>query len=108
MGSWPVQSADNGAVDADGWRRTGAVLHWRGDYSAVSDDRSVFEALLASQAAGTPVVLATVIHVQGSVPRHEGSKMLVHSDGSIVGTVGGGAMESLVIREGLEAIRDGK
>ena len=73
----------------------------------MNEDRAVFEAVLAAQAAGEPVVLATVIEVQGSVPRHPGSTMLVRRDGSIVGTVGGGAMEALVIKEALAALADG-
>ncbi|MBL8154692.1 MAG: XdhC family protein [Anaerolineae bacterium] len=74
----------------------------------MSEDRAVFEALVAAESRGEVVALATVIRFQGSVPRHEGSKMLVKGDGQIVGTVGGGAMESLVIKTALEAIRDGK
>ncbi|MBZ0297556.1 MAG: XdhC family protein [Anaerolineae bacterium] len=69
---------------------------------------SVYEALIQAQKVGEAVVLATVVHVQGSVPRHAGSKMLVRGDGSIVGTVGGGAMEALVIKEALAALTDGQ
>jgi xanthine dehydrogenase accessory factor len=54
------------------------------------------------------VALATVIQVQGSVPRHPGSKMMVRADGSIVGTVGGGRMEALVVQEAQAAIADGQ
>jgi xanthine dehydrogenase accessory factor len=74
----------------------------------MGEDRVVYEALLAAQAAGEPAVLATVISVQGSVPRQAGSKMLVRADGTIVGTVGGGMMESRVIQEALDAMRDGQ
>lgn len=74
----------------------------------MSEERAVYEALLNAQAAGHPAALATVVSVQGSVPRHAGSKMLVQADGSIVGTVGGGAMEALVIKEALAAINDGQ
>jgi xanthine dehydrogenase accessory factor len=77
---------------------------WR---SAVDDTRAVFEALLEAQNNGEIVALATVVSVKGSTPRHEGSKMLVRADGSIVGTVGGGAMESLAIKEALAALADG-
>ncbi len=52
--------------------------------------------------------MTTVVSVQGSVPRHTGSKMLVHADGSIVGTVGGGAMEAQVIKAALVALVDGQ
>ncbi len=74
----------------------------------MSDDRAIYDALLSAQAAGETAALATVVQVQGSVPRHAGSKMLVRADGSIVGTVGGGAMESLVIKEALAAMTDGQ
>jgi xanthine dehydrogenase accessory factor len=74
----------------------------------MSEDRAVYEALLKAQAEGEMVALATVVSVQGSVPRHAGSKMLVRRDGSIVGTVGGGAMESRVIQEALAAMADGQ
>ena len=73
----------------------------------MDDTQAVYEAVLEAQRKGEPAALATVIAVQGSVPRHEGSKMLVRADGSFVGTVGGGAMESKVIAEALEALKSG-
>ena len=57
---------------------------------------------------GDVAALATVIRARGSVPRHSGSKMLVYPDGKILGTVGGGEMESRVIEESLAAMRDGE
>ncbi len=57
---------------------------------------------------GKPVVLALVIQAKGSVPRHVGTKMLIFPDGSSEGTIGGGAMESLVIKEAQDALSDGK
>jgi xanthine dehydrogenase accessory factor len=72
------------------------------------DQREVIEALYQAQNAGEPVVMATVIATQGSMPRHAGSKLLVRSDGSIAGTVGGGAMEALVLKEALVALSDGQ
>ena len=74
----------------------------------MSEDRAVFEAVLTAKEQGVLVALATVVSVTGSVPRHAGSKMLVRQNGSIVGTVGGGAMEALVVKEALAAIQDGK
>ena len=74
----------------------------------MKDDRVVFEALVAAQRHGKPAALATVIRTQGSVPRQPGSKMLVRADSSIVGTVGGGKMEALVVQEALTALRDGQ
>jgi len=72
------------------------------------DHLAVYEALVNAQKNGTPSALATIIETQGSMPRHAGSKMLVYEDGSIVGTVGGGAMESRVIATALEVLSSGK
>lgn len=72
------------------------------------DHGAVYEALIEAQKQNIPAALAIVVNVAGSVPRHAGSKMLVHADGSIVGTVGGGAMEALVIKEALAAMQDGQ
>ncbi len=74
----------------------------------MSEDRAVFEAVLTAKREGRSAALATVIETQGSVPREAGSKMLVWADGAIVGTVGGGEMESLVIGESQVALRDGQ
>jgi xanthine/CO dehydrogenase XdhC/CoxF family maturation factor len=40
----------------------------------------VLQELLAAQAAGEAVVLATVVKARGSVPRHAGTKMLVYEN----------------------------
>jgi xanthine dehydrogenase accessory factor len=60
-------------------------------------ERAVLEALLEARRVGEMAVLATIIRDQGSVPRHAGSKMLVYPGGRIIGTIGGGEMESRVI-----------
>lgn len=57
----------------------------------------VFRAAVRAREAGEAAVLATVIRTQGSVPRHAGAKMLAFPDGRIIGTIGGGEMESRVI-----------
>ncbi len=46
---------------------------------------------------GEDGVLATVVATQHSAPRHAGSKMIVHPDGRVAGTVGGGSAEALVV-----------
>lgn len=73
----------------------------------LSTDR-IYQRIAELEAAGRPVAVATVVHAQGSVPRHEGTKMLVHPDGNIEGTVGGGDLESRVIAAALETLQDGK
>ncbi len=68
---------------------------------------NVVRALAAAVDEGIPVALATVVETRRSVPRHTGTKMLVYPDGTTIGTVGGGAMESAVIDEAAEALRAG-
>ena len=43
---------------------------------------------------GCDLVLATVISKSGSAPCLAGSKMIVHGDGSSIGTIGGGVLEA--------------
>ncbi len=74
----------------------------------MEDMRAVYAALLEAQDQGVAVALATVVGVQGSVPRHAGSKMLVYADGRFVGTVGGGALEAQAVKEALAALGDGQ
>jgi xanthine dehydrogenase accessory factor len=69
---------------------------------------TLYERLHELQHRGEPVALCTVVRTRGSVPRHAGAKMIVRGDGHLEGTVGGGEMESRVVRDALEAIRAGK
>lgn len=71
------------------------------------DQLTVYQAIVAAQQAGRPCALATVTETQGSMPRHAGSKMLVYGNGTIVGTIGGGAMEAQVIKRAQDIIRSG-
>jgi xanthine dehydrogenase accessory factor len=52
--------------------------------------------------------LATVVGRQGSAPQILGARLLLHEDGELVGTVGGGAIEAEVIEGCRAALRDGK
>ena len=56
---------------------------------------------------GEEGVLATVVVTHLSAPRHAGSKMIVHGDGTVTGTVGGGSAEALVIERALAALETG-
>ncbi len=40
------------------------------------------------------LAVATILHTQGSTPRKAGTSMIVHPDGSIFGTIGGGRAEN--------------
>ena len=56
----------------------------------------------------TPVAVATIIRVRGSVPREVGTKMIIHPLGQHCGTIGGGCGEADVIRVGLDVIDTGE
>jgi xanthine dehydrogenase accessory factor len=49
--------------------------------------------------------LCIIVQSRGSTPRSIGSKMLVLEDGSIHGTIGGGALEKSVIVQAMDIIR---
>ena len=53
-------------------------------------------------------MLATIISRKGSAPRGVGTKMLVREDGSTVDTIGGGCVESEIIRKALLMMRMGE
>jgi xanthine dehydrogenase accessory factor len=69
---------------------------------------TIYQQVSELEQAGKGGVLCTIIQSKGSTPRHAGSKMLVFPDGTFTGTVGGGEIESRVIREALLAYADGK
>jgi xanthine dehydrogenase accessory factor len=59
--------------------------------------KDVLEAALLAEQAGQPAALVTVVATEGSTPQKAGAKMLVHADGRIVGTIGGGCVEAEMI-----------
>ena len=68
---------------------------------------SIFAPLAELEKNGGSAALCTIIRERGSVPRHVSSKMLVHLDGRIEGTVGGGEMERRLIAEALAVLAAG-
>jgi len=58
--------------------------------------------------ANQKVVLATVIQTWGSSPRPTGSRMIVNGNGDFSGSVSGGCVESAVVQECIEVIRNNK
>ena len=58
--------------------------------------------------ANQKVVLATVIQTWGSSPRPTGSRMIINEKGDFSGSVSGGCVESAVVREAQELIKDNK
>ena len=54
------------------------------------------------------VVLATVIKTWGSSPRQVGSRMIVNEKGDFSGSVSGGCIESTVVRECINLLKEEK
>jgi len=54
------------------------------------------------------VILATVIQTWGSSPRPVGSRMIINEKGDFSGSVSGGCVETNVVRESLQLIKDNK
>lgn len=73
----------------------------------MTEDLAVYGAAAEAAREGRPVVLATIVRSRGSTPRGVGSKMLVDPDRGLVGTVGGGCGEGVVIEAAREVARTG-
>lgn len=74
----------------------------------MTDNERILRDLNEAVEKGDPVVLATVVATQRSVPRRAGTKMLVFADGKTRGTVGGGEMEAKAIAAALGTLRSHK
>ncbi|WCE31697.1 selenium-dependent molybdenum cofactor biosynthesis protein YqeB [Vibrio sp. SCSIO 43137] len=68
---------------------------------------NIFAYAAELQQQNTPFALASIVDTRGSTPRHSG-QMIVLSDGSIAGTIGGGMIERHVIEQSQQAIREKK
>ncbi len=68
--------------------------------------REIAEAILRVLDARQRAALATVVRTGGSAPQRVGARLLLLSDGTRIGTVGGGAIEQLVLQQ-LEEILNG-
>jgi xanthine dehydrogenase accessory factor len=58
--------------------------------------------------AGEPFALATVVRCERPTSAKPGAKALIRADGAAVGWVGGACAEPVVVREALQALRDGQ
>jgi len=67
--------------------------------------RRLVQAICSLLESGETVAMGTILTNVGSTPRTAGTKMLILSDGSAVGTIGGGLVEADVQKAGLEIIK---
>ncbi|MFA5308476.1 MAG: XdhC family aldehyde oxidoreductase maturation factor [Dehalococcoidales bacterium] len=58
--------------------------------------------------AGAALVLVSIMSLQGSTPRHSGTKMVVGADGKGYGTIGGSLIEAAAVRESVEVLATGQ
>ncbi|MCL4300034.1 MAG: XdhC family protein [Anaerolineae bacterium] len=64
--------------------------------------------IVAWQARGDKIAVATVINTWGSSPRAPGSKMAVNQKGEMIGSVSGGCVEGAVVEEAMRVIKTGR
>ena len=68
----------------------------------------IFKKILELNKNGSKFVLVTVVETKGSGPSETGGRMILTTKGDIYGTVGGGTLERLVLKEAGEVLLSGK
>ena len=68
----------------------------------------IFQEIVRIRSEGQRAALATVISAKGSTPRETGAKMLIRSDGTILGSIGGGSLEAQVCKEAITAMSENR
>jgi xanthine dehydrogenase accessory factor len=68
----------------------------------------IFQEIVRIRSQGQRAALATVISAKGSTPRETGAKMLIRSDGTILGSIGGGSLEAQVCKEALKVMGENR
>ncbi len=69
---------------------------------------AIWRAAVEQLDEGNDFVIATILSVQGSSPRHVGTRFIVRRDGVIVGTIGGGLFEAGVRRYAESVLEQGE
>jgi xanthine dehydrogenase accessory factor len=70
--------------------------------------RDLFTLALELRRSDEPFALATVVRCEPPTSAKPGAKALIRGDGSVEGWVGGACAEPVVVREALDALRDGR
>jgi len=74
----------------------------------MTEAEKVLSAVAERIETGRRFALVTIVAATGSTPREIGSRMIVDMDGSIVGSVGGGALERLAIEHARQSLQTGR
>ncbi|MFA6092518.1 MAG: XdhC/CoxI family protein [Elusimicrobiota bacterium] len=74
----------------------------------MKEEKDVVRLFAEAIESGASAAMLTVISAQGSTPREGGARMIVYPDGAWAGTVGGGTLESLCMKDALAALKEGK
>ncbi len=69
--------------------------------------RFILEPLVAALERREPVILGGIIRSSGSAPRTSGARMVIRHDGSMTGSVGGGALEWACQKKAAEMLARG-
>lgn len=69
-------------------------------------DDELLAFLTGEKNPGGKIALATIVDRRGSAPREIGTKMAVLPDGRLIGTIGGGCMESRVMHQCLRILKE--
>lgn len=67
----------------------------------------MFQEIAAALGHGEPLVLLTVVRVNGAAPCAPGTRVLLRGDGAVVGTFGGAMLDSRAREDGLRALSTG-
>ena len=71
-----------------------------------SFNSTVLEEAISWIESGQQVALVTVVETWGSSPFQIGSKMIINEKGNFSGSVSGGCVESFVVSESIELIKN--
>lgn len=74
----------------------------------MSELLNVLHTLVAEADAGRPSVFYVILEKRGAAPREPGAAMLVRTDGSAAGTIGGGAVEAAMQRRAPAFLREAR
>lgn len=71
-------------------------------------DERVLQSIIEGLASGRKMALVTITASNGSTPRKNGSLMSVDENGRIVGSIGGGKIECVVIESAVKCLKSGQ